>query len=484
MTELADRPAVHTGLIVNGKTVETDDHTAIHNPASPEEVVGYAAAATREQARDAVAAAYDAFPAWAATPAKRRAEIIEAALGLLDGTAGERAELMTRENGKIAFESNVEMDVFGIRTRHALSLVGTLGEVRRFDGPPLTSELHTLPVGVVTIIVPFNWPIAILAASLPYALAAGNTVVIKPPPSVPLSLVRTIERFASGLPAGVVNVVTGSNEAVSPVVSDPRVAKIVFTGSTAAGKRIMAAAAPNLTSVTLELGGNDPAIVLDDADLGEENIGRLTLGAFLTTGQVCMAVKRVYVHRSRYDELVEAMTGALNAHRVGPGQDPSTTLGPLNSAAQRDIVTSMLQEASDAGAEIRELGTLAPEAASSGGHYLRPSLVLDPDPSLRIVTEEQFGPALPILPFDDLDAVLTEVNTGWSGLCSSVWSADPSRAAEVARRLRTGTTWINNANAVACDDRVPFGGFRQSGLGREMGPDGLLAYTEPHSITW
>ncbi|MEU1180086.1 aldehyde dehydrogenase family protein [Streptomyces sp. NPDC005820] len=474
---------VRTGLLIDGKTVETDAHTAVHDPAAPDRIVGYAAAATREQARAAVAAADAAFPGWAALSARRRAEIIEEALGLLDDSAAERAALMTRENGKISFESQVEMGVFVARTRAALGLVDTLDRVRHLDGPPLTSRVHRLPIGVVTVIVPFNWPIAILGASLPYALLAGNTAVVKPPPTVPLAMVRTLELFAAGLPAGVLNVVTGDNDAVAPVLTDPRVRKIVFTGSTAAGRTVMAAAAQNLAAVTLELGGNDPAIVLDDADLTEDHIGRLAQGAFLTSGQVCMAVKRVYVHRSRYEELVGKLSAALDVHRVGPGADPASTLGPLNSAAQREKVLALLAEAADAGAEIRELGTLDAAVASSGGHFLRPTLVLDPDPRLRIVTEEQFGPALPILPYDDLDSVLDHVNGDWSGLCSSVWSADPVRASALAERLRTGTTWINHANAVACDDRAPFGGFRQSGIGREMGPDGLLAFTEAHTVT-
>ncbi|MGW0843734.1 aldehyde dehydrogenase family protein [Streptomyces sp. NPDC002787] len=475
--------AVRTGLLIDGKTVETDAHTAVNDPAAPERIVGYAAAATQEQARAAVAAADAAFPGWAATPARRRAEIIEEALGLLDDSAADRAALMTRENGKILFESQVEMGVFVARTRAAIALVDTLDRVRHLDGPPLNSRIHRLPMGVVTVIVPFNWPIAILGASLPYALLAGNTAVVKPPPTVPLAMVRTLELFAAGLPAGVLNVVTGDNDAVAPVLTDPRVRKIVFTGSTAAGRTIMTAAAQNLASVTLELGGNDPAILLDDADLTEEHIGRLAQGAFLTSGQVCMAVKRLYVHRSRYDELVDKLSVSLAAHRLGPGSDPASTMGPLNSAAQRDKVVAMLAEAADTGAEIRELGTSDPGVAFSGGHFLRPTLVLDPDPGLRIVTEEQFGPALPILPFDDLDSVVDHVNNDWSGLCSSVWSADPVRASAVAERLRTGTTWINHANAVVCDDRAPFGGFRQSGIGREMGPDGLLTFTEAHTVT-
>ncbi|MGC9537524.1 aldehyde dehydrogenase family protein [Streptomyces sp. UG1] len=475
---------VRTGLFIGGKTVETDDRLPVHDPAAPRRIVGYAAAASREQARAAVAAADAAFPAWAATPARRRAEIISDALTVFDDDAvAQTAALLTSENGKISFESQVELGVFVSRTRAALDLVDTLDQVKHLAGSPLTSRIHRLPMGVVTVIVPFNWPIAILGASLPYALLAGNTTVVKPPPTVPLAMVRMLELFAARLPAGVLNVVTGSNEAVAPVITDPRVRKIVFTGSTAAGKHIMTAAAQNLAAVTLELGGNDPAIVLADAELDVEHLQRLAHGVFLTSGQVCMAVKRVYVHRSRYDELVSGLSSLIDTYRVGPGSDPASTMGPLNSAAQRDTVAAMLAEAADAGAEIRELGSLDSAVASSGGYFVRPTLVLDPDPGLRIVREEQFGPALPILPFDDLDTVVEQVNNDWSGLCSSVWSADAHRSDALAERLRTGTTWINHANAVACDDRAPFGGFRQSGIGREMGPEGLLSFTEAHTVT-
>jgi acyl-CoA reductase-like NAD-dependent aldehyde dehydrogenase len=341
-----------------------------------------------------------------------------------------------------------------------------------------------MPLGVVTIIVPYNWPLAILAASLPYALVAGNTVVVKPPPTTPLSVVKTLELLARGLPAGVLNVVTGSNEAVAPVISDPRVSRIVFTGSTQAGRTIMKAAAENMTRVTLELGGNDAGIVLEDAQLDDAAIERLVVASHLTTGQVCMGLKRLYVHRSRYDEVIDRMSEVLSAYIVGHGLDPEVTMGPLNSARQRDFVAELKAEAAAAGHEVREFGTLHDQAERSGGHFLLPSLVLDPSPDLRIVREEQFGPALPVLPFDDENAAIAAVNDDWSGLCSSVWSADPQRADDVARRLRTGTTWINNHNAVAEDDRAPFGGFRLSGIGRELGADGLLEFVEPHTITW
>jgi acyl-CoA reductase-like NAD-dependent aldehyde dehydrogenase len=332
--------------------------------------------------------------------------------------------------------------------------------------------------------VPFNWPLAILSASLPFALVAGNAVIVKPPPSAPLALTRVLTALASKLPPGVLSVVSGSNSAVAPLITDPRIGRLVFTGSTTAGKAMMQMAANNLTRVTLELGGNDPALVLEDADLDRPTIERLARATFLTTGQVCMAVKRIYVHRTRYDELISGLSEYLAAQRIGPGSSPTSTMGPLNSGRQRDFVRELCAEARAAGHEVRELGTIDEDALAAGGHFLRPALVLDPASSLRIVSEEQFGPAVPILPYTNVDSVIGQVNSEWAGLGSSVWSRDFEHAARVAARLRAGTTWINNASAMAIDDRAPFGGFRQSGIGRELGREGLREFTEPHTVTF
>lgn len=471
-------------LFFGGQAVEPADWSAVIDPAAPEQVVGYAAAATEQQARAAVTAAHEAWPAWAAMTAEERAGQLVAALDGLDHDSEERARILVCENGKVLSEAQIELQVFEGRCRLAASLASELHAMRELPAPPFRSQVATLPLGVVTIIVPYNWPLAILAASLPYALVAGNTTIVKPPPTTPLSMVRTLRRVAERLPAGVLNVVTGANEAVAPLIRDPRVRKLVFTGSTNAGKQMMEMAAGNMTRVTLELGGNDAALVLDDAELDDAAIERLVVGSFLTTGQVCMGIKRLYVERSRYDEVVERMSAALDGYLLGHGLRPETTMGPLNSARQRDFVAALAADARAAGDEVRELGNIAEESAAAGGFFLRPALVLDPALDRRIVTEEQFGPLLPILPFDNLDTAVAAVNDDWSGLCSSVWSADEERAATVAHRLRTGTTWINNHNAVAQDDRAPFGGFRLSGIGRELGVEGLLDFTEPHTVTF
>jgi acyl-CoA reductase-like NAD-dependent aldehyde dehydrogenase len=495
MAQTRPTSEVSAGLVIGGERVETGDWLDVFDPAAPDQAVGRMASATEDQARGAVRAARDAWRAWSRTdPADRARQVVQA----LDAVEAEReslVELLVRENGKPRAEAEVEVSVFSARARLAAGLADKVAQVRHLD--PMTpepgrdaptirfrSEVTNMPVGVVTIIVPFNWPLAICAASLPYALIAGNTVIVKPPPTCPLATSRALELFAGRLPAGVVNVVSGPNEAVAPLITDPLVDKLVFTGSTAAGQTMMRMAAETMTRVTLELGGNDPAIVLDDAELDDAAIGRLVVSSFLTAGQVCMGVKRIYVHRSRYDEVVDGMSGVLSGYHVGHGLDPDTTMGPLNNRRQRDVVVSLRDAAAAAGHEVRELGVLDEDAQSAGGWFLRPTLILDPAPDARIVTEEQFGPALPILPYDDLDPLIDAVNDDWSGLCSSVWSADLDRAASIASRLRTGTTWINDANAVAQDDRAPFGGFRLSGMGRELGIEGLLAQTEAHTVTF
>jgi acyl-CoA reductase-like NAD-dependent aldehyde dehydrogenase len=469
-------------LLIGGAERSSADSFAVYDPHDGS-VIGHATAATAADAEDAVRAANEAWPAWAALPVGERVTRVLAALEGLDGDAAERAELLVRENGKVRFEAEIDLHVFVGRFHQAAAFASVLEEPEQIAGPPFVTTIEHVPVGVVTIIFPFNWPLAILAASLPHALIAGNTVVVKPPPTTPLSVVQTLRHVALALPPGVVNVVTGADAVLGPiVVGDPRVKHVCFTGSVAGGRRIMAMASDNLTNVTLELGGNDPAIILDDAVLDEAGLGRLAAATFMTAGQVCMAVKRLYVPRHRFDEVVSGLRTVLDGTRVGSGLDAEATMGPLNTRAQRDYVIELCDEARGAGAEVLELGELV-DGNPPGGNHLRPALVLDPGNDLRIVTEEQFGPALPVIAYDDEAEAIAQANDTWSGLCSSVWSGDDEHAMRVARQLRTGVTFFNNHNATAVDERAPFGGFNQSGVGRELGREGLLEFTETHVMS-
>jgi acyl-CoA reductase-like NAD-dependent aldehyde dehydrogenase len=471
-----------TPLLIGGEERTADDSFPVYDPHNGE-VVGLAAAASTEDAQDAVRAAHEAWPAWAALPATERCSRVLAALEALDTDADERAELLVRENGKIRFEATIDLHVFVDRFHRAASFAAHLDEDEHIEGPPFTTTIAHVPTGVVTIIFPFNWPLAILAASLPWALMAGNTVVVKPPPTTPMSVVRTLRHVALALPPGVLNVVTGQDAVVGPVVvGDPRVKHVCFTGSVGGGRRIMQMAAENVTNVTLELGGNDPAVVLDDAAFDQAELERIAAATFMTTGQVCMAIKRLYVPRARYAEVVSGLQAILDKTVVGCGLDPNVTMGPLNTHQQRDFVVELNEEARAAGAEVVELGNYADEDVADG-NYMLPALVLDPRHDLRIVSEEQFGPALPVIPYDDESEAVALANDTWSGLCSSVWSSDTEHAMRIARQLRTGVTFFNNHNATAVDERAPFGGFNQSGIGRELGVEGLLEFTQTHVMS-
>ena len=470
-----------TPLLIGGEERPAADSFPVYDPSNGE-VIGHAAAASTADALDAVRAAHEAWPAWAALPTAERVQLSLAALAGLESDAEERSELLVRENGKTRFEATIDPLVLVGRFHQAAAVAPSLDSDDVLAGPPFTTTIAHVPVGVVTIIFPFNWPLAILGASLPYALMAGNTVVVKPPPTTPMSVVRTLRHIALALPPGVLNVVTGADAVIGPVViGDPRVKHVCFTGSVGGGKAIMQMAAANLTRVTLELGGNDPAIVLDDAAFDEAEIARMAMATYMTTGQVCMALKRLYVPRRRFDEVVAGLEAFLGKTVIGSGLDANVTMGPLNTQRQRDFVVELCGEASDAGVEVREFGEYACDPES--GNFMRPALVLAPDHDLRIVTEEQFGPALPVIPYDDEAEALALANDTWSGLCSSVWSTDEEHAMRVARQLRSGVTFFNNHNATAVDERAPFGGFNQSGIGRELGHEGLLEFTETHVMS-
>lgn len=475
---------VRTGLFIGGEERFTDAVLQVADPGKPGRVVGEAAAASPEEVAEAVGAAKAAFPAWAALSPQERATAMTAAVAGIADDRDADAAILSQENGKIRLEAWIDALVFELRWHLALGLADEVDTVKVLEpapGIPVTTRVAYQPLGVVTVIVPFNWPIAILGASLPHALLAGNTVVVKPPPSTPLATTRVVQRVAEKLPPGVLNVVTGRDEDMTGLIQSPDVAKVCFTGSVNGGKRIMELASRTLTRVTLELGGNDAAIFAEDAILDDTHLDRLFAAIYDTTGQICMNAKRVYVHRSRLDELVAGLEARLRNVQLGYGLDEGTTMGPLHQRAQKAFVAEIVEEARAAGADVREFGDL-PAGELADGNFLRPALVIDPDPSLRVVTQEQFGPVIPVIPFDTEDEAVAAANDTWAGLCGSVWTADPGTATRIGSQLVCGYVWVNDHGATRLDLRAPFGGMKASGLGREQGIEGVRAFQDTRSI--
>ncbi|MGY2003449.1 aldehyde dehydrogenase family protein [Blastococcus sp. SYSU DS1024] len=485
MTSTLDTTApVTTGLYIGGEVRSTDDVLEVVDPARPGVVVGHAAAATTDDVRDAVAAAKAAYPAWSALSATERAQQMAAAIEGLADERDEDARVLSLENGKIVHEAWVDALVFEIRWQLALSLAEEVDATKVLPpapGIPVETTVAYQPLGVVTVIVPFNWPIAILGAALPHALLAGNTAIVKPPPSTPLATTRLVQRVAEKLPPGVLNVVTGRDSEMAGLIDNPDVAKVCFTGSVNGGKKMMEMASRSLTRVTLELGGNDAAIIREDAVLDDAHLDRLFAGIFDTTGQICMAAKRLYVHRSRVDDVVAGLSARLEQVVLGHGLAEGTTMGPLHQAAQKAFVAEIIEEAKDAGATVLEFGEL-PGGELADGNFLRPAIVVDPDPSLRVVTQEQFGPVIPVLPYDDDAEAVQQANDTWGGLCGSVWTADDGAATRLGAQLACGYVWVNDHGATRLDLRAPFGGMKQSGMGREQGIEGVRAFQDTRSI--
>ncbi len=457
------------------------------NPANPSEVVGTAALANQDDVRQAIDAAHAAFSGWASLSYHERAAYLSKAAEKLAGNEdelGQRIRLFTREHGKIINESAVEFGRFGDRFNWCASLADRLSEEEKLQGPPRDTIITRQPRGVASLIVPWNWPLSILGAKLPQALMTGNTVVVKVAEECPLAPLRTLKILADCLPPGVINAIASPpSEIGDEMISNSKVRKVNFTGSISAGKYIMKVAANTVKAVTLELGGNDAAIVLDDALLDPDAMQRFVMGTFMTAGQICMAVKRIYVAQSRYDEFVEKYSMGVNKLVVGNGLNANVTTGPLVTRAQQKIVQDLIADSRHAGATVNELATIDDEELYETGYFQRPTVVTDCDPYSRVVQEEQFGPVVPILPYSDEDQAILWANDTEFGLCSSVWTEDSERALAVARRIEVGYTYVNGHGPMAQDFRAPFGGFKQSGIGRNLGYEGMLEFMEPHSIS-
>ena len=469
--------------IINGEKVKTEKQYTRENPTNPEEIVGYAPLNTREDAKSAIDAASDAFKLWAKTSIEERIERMNCAIQKLKNKEPEIANLLSREHGKPLYDAHGEIYVSTSWMEYACNTVNEVLKEKVQEHENGKTIITKDPIGVVTAIFPWNYPISLSTIKIAPALLAGNTVVLKPSPYAPLAVSKVIEIIAEEFPPGVINMVHGDSDVGVELTSNQKVAKIAFTGGTETAKHIMRAAADTIKNLTLELGGNDAAIFLRDFDVNDQqSMRRIVISNFLNNGQICMIAKRVYVHRSIYNQFVEKYIEAANKWiRIGDPLKQETTMGPVNNAAQLNFVKGLLEDAKSRGAEVISLGQIIDEDVFEKGYFMQPALVLNADHQHRIVVEEQFGPAVPIIPYDDEEEVISLANDSIYGLTSSVWGEE-DHAIRVARRIEAGTTMINTAAIMGLDVRFPFGGVKQSGIGREYGDEGLLSYVETHVI--
>lgn len=477
-----DDVPVRAPVLVAGQELVADE-VAVRNPARRSEVVGWVALGGAGHVDAAVTAAEQAFPAWARLPVAERAARLAGAADVLERDAAGLARLLTREQGKVLWESGVDVGGAAHILRWYVGVADRLAEDEVFRQDERgTVYLGRRPMGVTGVIVPWNSPVYLAFLGIAPALLAGNTVVVKPSELAPLALGQVLRVLAEQLPGGVVNVVPGAAEAGSAMSRHPRIRKLFFTGSTATGQQVMREAAGNLKNVSLELGGNDPALVLESARVTDRLVGELVQGAFAASGQICFDVKRIYVHTSHYAEFVERFTTAVDEIVVGDGLDPRSTMGPINNVPQHERITGLLERTRRSGATVQELGRKLDPGSWDDGLFLLPTVVTDLDAQAELVTCEQFGPVVPIVPFSDDEQALALANDTEFGLAASVWSDDREHALRVARRIESGSVFLNVHRIGASDVSMPFGGVKASGIGRGHGLSALEACTELQTV--
>jgi acyl-CoA reductase-like NAD-dependent aldehyde dehydrogenase len=459
-------------LMIDGAKVTTEQSFGVVNPATGQ-VFSQCPLATPEHVDQAVNAARKAFVTWSALGDKKRQQMIRDVADILEKHSEELAQLLVQEQGKpmggfAGLGAGFELGgaVAWCRATAELDLPVDVIE----DNDESRIEVHRRPLGVVGSITPWNYPVMIAIWHVMPALRSGNTVVLKPSSYTPLSTLRMVEIINQVLPAGVLNVITGDAEVGDAMTGHQGINKIVFTGSTRTGKQIMKNSSGTLKRLTLELGGNDAAIILPDSDV-KAIAPKVFATTFINNGQTCAALKRLYVHADIYDEMCDALTSIANSVKTGNGMDEGIDFGPVQNKTQLNIVRELADDAKKAGARFLTGG----EAPDGDGYFYPITLVADVTDGCRLVDEEPFGPILPIIKFTDVEDAITRANASSNGLGGSVWSADVEKATALASRLECGTAWVNNHAML--HPGAPFGGVKESGFGVEFGRYGLEEYT-------
>jgi acyl-CoA reductase-like NAD-dependent aldehyde dehydrogenase len=474
-------------MIVNGERVNAASGATmeVRNPATGE-VVDTVPKADVADARRAIDAAAAAFPAWSKTVGHKRAHILMQAAACVREHLDDVARLLTSEQGKPIRDSKIEAERFADNIEIYAGLIA--GGALSGKHVPLPSQkamglVVRRPIGVVGAIIPWNFPLTLMANKIAPAMAVGNTVVVKPASTTPLATIRLAElMLEGGLPPGVLNIVTGPGSVVGEeIIRNPLVRKIGFTGETGTGKQVAKSAADELKHVTLELGGSDAAIVCDDADL-DVAAKNVAIGRFFNAGQVCLAVKRVYVFDSIADEFIDRVVARARRLKLGSGTDASAQMGPLHTEKQRAEIEAQLADAVQRGGKVVAGGQRPKGEEFARGYFFEPTVVVDVPEGARVWTEETFGPLLPIMRVKDLDEALEKANASEFGLGSSIFTRDMTKAQRGIDELEAGYTWVNAVQIA--HDELPFGGTKHSGYGKEHGTEVLDYYTEQKSVVF
>ncbi|MBQ0141083.1 MAG: aldehyde dehydrogenase family protein [Kurthia sp.] len=467
----------------NGKLIESKNYTDVYDPGALDQLVGRIGNCSVEQVNTVIEDAHEAYLAWSKTTVGERKALLGKASALLPQLVNEYRDLLVREHGGVIWEAETDF-MLSSGVLHLYSQIddGVLA-TKHVEEETGWYKVAYNAKGVVAAIVPWNMPLILTMNKLGPALVAGNTIVIKPSPFAPLALTLVLRKIAELFPPGVINVTNG-DIAVGEVLSQhPLVRKVAFTGGTNTGKIVMANAAQTIKEVTLELGGNDPAIVLEDADF-EKIIPKLLKGVFTRSGQICFAVKRTYVPKTRADEFYEAIKAYVEKFKIGHGLQQDADFGPVNNAKQYKMVKQLIEQAKQLpNVKIEEVGhKLTPETWANG-YYILPHLLVTTDPSIELVAIEQFGPIMPIIIYDEISQAIEWANQFEYGLGSSVWGTDIDKAYEVALQIEAGNTFINSHSFDSLSLGMPFGGIKQSGIGRELAvEESIYGYIDLHSI--
>jgi len=454
-------------MLINGRLTAGDAEMSVINPAT-EEPVATCARASKAQLDAAVAAAKAAFPAWSRTTMDERRAVLVAIADAIQANVGDLARLLTQEQGKPLADATGE--VFGASAffRYFASLDLPAKVVT--DDASGRIEVRRKPLGVVGCIVPWNFPIILMAFKVPAALLAGNTVIVKPAPTTPLTTLKIGELIKDLVPPGVVNIIADGGELGGEMTKHPDIRKISFTGSTETGKKVMASAADALKRVSLELGGNDALIVLDDVDV-KDTAPKVYGAAMQNAGQVCIAAKRIYVHESMYDAMCDELAKCAEAAVVGDGLEQGTQMGPLQNRQQFEKVLGFIESAKKDGKIIAGGGRKGEK-----GYFINPTIVRDITDGTKLVDEEQFGPVMPVIKYSDPADALRRANASIYGLGGSIWAKDTERAWDLATEMESGSVWVNKHADI--QPHLPFGGAKFSGVGSELGEEGLKEFTQ------